>query len=192
MKCNGGPRPNSRALCLHAVYIYPGHNAPVPTLRYPHTHTHPEKLPHKTATTRTTTKPQHKYYCRNFYKFNSTGTCNTSSAEPLVCLWALPKKYPSQVTNCPLLRACPSDPYFPFLSSPRLARSTLMKLSSWEIKWLERPALLVSSCVESTHTSGGGTLPALALPRCLPSFVQLEVAYRSKSQGGSMRFKWAD
>ena len=116
--------------------------------------------------------PQHVQ--QQNHGINTTAGISISStvqehvALALQSLWTVcelyQKKYPSQVTNCPLLTACPSDPYFPFLSSPRIASSTLMKLSSWEIKWLEHPALLVSPCVESTHTSGGGRLPALAPP----------------------------
>lgn len=99
---------------------------------HPHTWASWEKLPHKTARTRTTTQLQRKYYCRNFYEHNSTGTC--SCAEPLDCLGALAKKHPHWFTNCLLLIICPSNPFSPFLSSPRLTLLNLMKLSSREIK----------------------------------------------------------
>lgn len=43
MKCNRGPRPDSRALCLHGVYIYRVHSPPTSTTPPTLTPTHPEK-----------------------------------------------------------------------------------------------------------------------------------------------------
>lgn len=72
MKCNRGPRPHSRALSLHGVYIYTGQILPLPppspcSPSHPHTHTSREKMPHKTATTQSRTRPEQKKCCRFFF-----------------------------------------------------------------------------------------------------------------------------
>lgn len=51
--------------CAYVVYIYPGHNAPIPPPFHPPSHPHRKKkqLPHKTSTTCTTPQLQHRHYC---------------------------------------------------------------------------------------------------------------------------------
>lgn len=88
MKCNRGPRPHSRALSLHGVYIYTGQIPPLPppspcSPSHPHTHTFREKLPHKTATTQNRIRLEQRKCCKIF--FLST---NNQKLQTGLFLWA--------------------------------------------------------------------------------------------------------
>lgn len=124
MKCNRGPRPHSRALCLHGVYIYPGHSAPLPP---PHPHTHTLTHPEKNCLIKL---PQH--VPRQNYSLNTTAGISSTGAQEHVAValqshWIVGELY--QRSTLAGLIALLSLPvlqipfFFSFLSSPHLTQS---------------------------------------------------------------------
>lgn len=161
MKCNEGPRSDWRALCLRGVYL------PWTQRSHPTT-TPPTFTPTQGKNNNCLIKlPQHAPH-------HSYGIDTTVSILQSHCIVCEPTKW---YTNCPLL--CPHVPFqcsspLPVLASPRPLN--LMKLSSREIKWLKRTALLVSACEASALARGRGVdgetpwpSPTLSSPCALAS-----------------------